>query len=462
MGSIVRTRRDMSARVCTPVPGEVTPRRTIQGCILSLRPAPARTRTSPVQFSALTLARNALSHHESWPQLWRSPAPRSSYDVIIVGGGGHGLATAYYLAKEHGICNVAVLEKGWLGGGNTGRNTTVVRSNYFYPQSARFYDFSLRLYEGLSRELGFNIMLSQRGIINLAHSPHQLELLARWANALQLNGVDGELLSAAAVRERLPLLNAAPSARYPVAGGLLQRRGGIARHDAVAWGYARAADQRGVDIIQECEVLGFLREGDRVVGVETSRGCIRAPKVALAVAGHSSVLAQKAGFRLPVTSYALQAFVTEPLKPVLDCVVLSLATGTYLSQSDKGELVVGGGLDLYPSYAQRGNLPTLQGVIAGLLELFPCFSRLRLLRQWAGVVDVVHDSTPIIDKTPARGLYINCGWGTGGFKAIPGGGFVFAHLLATDRSHPLAEPFSLRRFATGALIDEAAAAGISH
>jgi sarcosine oxidase, subunit beta len=417
---------------------------------------------SVVRFSALALARNALSFHENWPQLWRSPAPQSYYDVIIVGGGGHGLATAYYLAKEHGIHKVAVIEKGWLGGGNTGRNTTVVRSNYFYPESAHFYDLSLRLYEGLSRELRFNIMLSQRGIINIAHSAHQVELLARWANALCLNGVDGELMSAKQVREWVPLLNSSPTARHPVAGGLLQRRGGIARHDAVAWGYARAADQRGVDIIQDCEVLGFLREGDRVVGVETSRGRIRAPKVGLAVAGHSSVLAEKAGFRLPVTSYALQAFVTEPVKPTLRCVVLSLATGTYLSQSDKGELVVGGGLDLYPSYAQRGNLPTLQGVIAGLLELFPCFSRLRLLRQWAGVVDVVHDSTPIIDKAPVPGIYINCGWGTGGFKAIPGGGFVFAHLLATDQPHPLAEAFSLRRFATGALIDEAAAAGISH
>lgn len=382
--------------------------------------------------------------------------------MIIVGGGGHGLATAYYLAKEHGIRNVAVIEKGWLGGGNTGRNTTVVRSNYFYPESARLYDLSLRLYEQLSREIGFNIMLSQRGMLTLAHSRHHLEFLVRWLNALHLNDIDGELLTLEQTRRWLPDLNSSAAARHPVMGALLQRRGGIARHDAVAWGFARAADSLGVDIIQNCEVVGFLREGDRIVGVETSRGCIRAHKVALAVAGHSSVLAAKAGFRLPLTSFALQAFVTEPLKPALSCVVFSLASGTYVSQSDKGELVVGGGLDLYPSYAQRGNLPTLQGVVAGLLELFPSFSRLRMLRQWAGIVDVVHDSSPIIDCAPVKGMYLNCGWGTGGFKAIPGGGFAFAHLLATDQPHPAAEAFTLRRFDTGALIDESAAAGISH
>jgi sarcosine oxidase subunit beta len=415
-----------------------------------------------LRYSALSLARNAVSLHESWPQLWRSPDPQRQYDVIIIGGGGHGLATAYYLAKEHHITRVAVIEKGWLGGGNTGRNTTIVRSNYFYPQSARFYDLSLRLYEGLSRDLGFNIMLSQRGQVTIGHNTHQLEMLTRWINAMQLNGVDGELLSERQVREWLPLLNDSPTARYPIKGGLLQRRAGIARHDAVAWGYARAADSLGVDIIQNCEVVGFIREGEAIVGVETTRGQIRAPKVGVAVAGHSSVLAAKAGFRLPVTSYALQAFVTEPLKPVLRCVGLSMATGTYFSQSDKGELVIGGGLDLYPSYAQRGNLPTLKGVVAGLLELFPSFSRLRMLRQWAGIVDVVHDSTPIIDRAPVRGVYLNCGWGTGGFKAIPGGGLTFAHLLATDRPHPLAEEFTLKRFETGALIDEASAAGIAH
>jgi sarcosine oxidase, subunit beta len=412
--------------------------------------------------SALTLARNAVSVPAKWPPLWRSPNPRSHYDVIVVGGGGHGLATAYYLAKVHRLTNVAVLEKGWLGGGNTGRNTSVIRSNYFYPESARFYDLSLRLYEGLSRELGFNIMLSQRGLISLAHDSHQLELLHRWANALQLSGVDGELLSVEQVRRWLPLLNDARRARYPVCGGFLQRRAGIARHDAVAWAYARAADALGVDIIQNCEVTGFLREADGVVGVQTSLGEIRAPTVGLAVAGHSSVLAAKAGFRLPITSYTLQAFVTEPVKPVLKCLALSLATGTYVSQSDRGELIVGGGLDLCSSYTQRGNLPTLQETVAGLLEMFPSFSRLRMLRHWAGTVDVVHDSTPIIDASPLRGLYLNCGWGTGGFKAIPAGGYVFAHLLAYKKSHELAAPFSLHRFTSGALIDEAAAAGIAH
>jgi sarcosine oxidase subunit beta len=407
--------------------------------------------------------RGALAAHRNWPQAWRSPEPRAAYDVLIIGGGGHGLATAYYLAKNHGIARVAVLERGWLGGGNTGRNTTVVRSNYLYPESARLYDFSLRLYEGLSRELNFNLMLSQRGHVMLAHSRHDLESLARWAGAMHMNGIEAELITREKVGELIPALDLSPMARFPVLGGFLQRRGGTVRHDAVAWGYARAADALGVDIIQNCEVTAFTTRRDgRVTGVQTSRGAIAADRIGIAVAGHSSVLARLAGFRLPVTSYALQAMVTEPVKPRLDKVVISPSTGAYLSQSDKGEMVIGGGLDLFASYAQRGSFAVLQNVVAATLAMFPSFSRLKLLRQWAGIVDVVHDSSPIIGPTPVPGLCINCVWGTGGFKAIPVGGWTFAYLLATGRSHELAEPFQLERFISGRLIDEAAASGITH
>lgn len=414
------------------------------------------------RYSALALIRGALASHRGWSPAWRDAVPKARYDAIIVGGGGHGLATAYYLAKNHGISNVAVIERGWIGGGNTGRNTTIVRSNYLYPESARFYDFSLHLYESLSQTLNFNIMLSQRGLVTLAHTRHDLESMSRWANAMIMNGIDAGILSRKQVQDRMPALDMSPRARFAILGGFTQARAGTARHDAVAWGYARAASALGVDIVQNCEVQGFLLENGRAVGVSTNRGVIRAERLGIAVAGHSSVLAKLAGFRLPVTSYALQAMVTEPVKPLLDTVVLSPATGAYVSQSDKGEMVLGAGLDLFPSYAQRGSFAVMQNTIAGILQLFPSFSRLSLLRQWAGIVDVVQDSSPIIGATPVDQLYISTGWGTGGFKAIPAGGWTFAHVLATGRNHELAEPFQLKRFATGRLIDEAAAAGIAH
>jgi sarcosine oxidase subunit beta len=415
-----------------------------------------------LKYSAWSLLRGALSGHRHWDPAWADVTRRSSYDVIIIGGGGHGLAAAYYLAKNHGITNVAVLERGWIGGGNTGRNTTIVRSNYLFPESARLYDFSLKLYEGLSRELNFNIMLSQRALVMLAHSRHDLDSMSRWANAMRMNGIAAELVTAGEVGAMAPALDLSPNARLPVLGGFVQRRAGTARHDAVAWGYARAASALGVHIIQNCEVRGFMLESGKIAGVDTSQGPIRAERVGIAAAGHSSVLTKLAGFRLPVTSYALQAMVSEPIKPILDTVVLSPGTGAYVSQSDKGEIVMGAMLDLFPSYAQRGSFAVKQAIIAAVLALFPSFSRLQLLRQWAGIVDVVHDSSPIIGPTPVPGLYINCGWGTGGFKAIPVGGWTLAHVLATGKSHALAEPFQLQRFIDGRLIDEAAASGIAH
>ena len=414
------------------------------------------------RYSAWNLFKSGLAREPDWAPAWRDAEPKPRYDVIVIGGGGHGLATAYYLAKNHGVKSVAVLEAGWLGGGNTGRNTTIVRSNYLYPESARLYDFSLKLYEGLSQELNFNIMFSQRGIVMLAHSRHDLDSHSRWANAMRFNGIDADTLGVDELKQLAPRLNFAADARFPILGGFIQRRAGPARHDAVAWGYARGASALGVDIVQNCPVTGFFMQGDAVVGVKTSRGEVRADKVAMAVAGHSTVLADLAGFRLPVTSYALQAMVSEPIKPVLDTVVLSPAVGAYWSQSDKGEVVIGGALDHFPSYAQRGSYALTQQVLAATLEMWPSFSRLRLLRQWAGIVDVVQDSSPIIGATPVPGLFINCGWGTGGFKAIPVGGWTLAHLLATGRNHELAEPFQLERFTTGRLIDEAAAAGIAH
>lgn len=417
-------------------------------------------------YSAWNVLAASASGHSDWQPAWRDAEPKSRYDIVLIGGGGHGLATAYYLAKNHGITNVAVIEKAWIGGGNTGRNTTVVRSNYLYPESARLYDFSVRLYEGLSKELNFNIMFSQRGVVTLAHSRHDLDNMTQWANAMRLNGVDSELLDARQVQELMPRLEMSGGSRYGVLGGFIQRRAGTARHDAVAWAYARAASAMGVDIIQNCSMQDYIFEGSgserKVVGVRTSKGEIRADRVAVAVAGSSTQLADLAGVRLPVTSWSLQAMVSEPVKPVLDVAVLSPSLGVYLSQSDKGEVVMGGGLDRFNSFAQRGSFATTQDVVAATLDMFPTLSRLRLMRQWAGTVDLVQDSSPILGETPVRNLYFNCGWGTGGFKAIPVGGWTMAHVLATGKTHELAEPFQLERFRTGRLIDEAAASGIAH
>ncbi|KAA5607450.1 sarcosine oxidase subunit beta family protein [Roseospira marina] len=415
------------------------------------------------RYSIWSLARNALSHHAHWPRLWRSPEPKAAYDVIIIGGGGHGLATAYYLAKEHGITNVAVLEKGWLGGGNTGRNTTIVRSNYLWDESAALYETSLKLWEGLSRDLNYNVMLSQRGVLNLAHSLQDVRAGRRRLEANRLNGVDSVWLDPAGVKKAVPIINTSQTLRYPIMGATLQPRGGVARHDAVAWGYARAADARGVDIIQGCEVTGIRRDGDgRVTGVETTRGPIRAPKVGIVTAGHSSVVAAMADVRLPIQSHPLQALVSEPIKPILDSVVMSGAIHVYVSQSDKGELVIGAGIDSYNSYAQRGSVHVLEHQTAALVELFPVFARLRMMRTWGGIVDTCPDASPIISTTPVPGLFINGGWGTGGFKATPGSGFVFAHTIARGAPHPVAAPFALDRFTSGALIDEHGAAAVAH
>jgi len=401
-----------------------------------------------------------LPEHPDW--LWRTPDPKRSYDVVIVGAGGHGLATAYYLARNHGISNVAVLERGWLAGGNMARNTTIIRSNYLCEESAALYEHALKLWEGLPDELDYDFLFSQRGVLNLAHTLQDVREGTRRVNANRLGGVDAEWLDTEQVRDFCPIVNTSPDVRYPVLGATLQPRAGIAKHDHVAWALARRADEYGVDLIQGCEVTGFLRDGNRVVGVQTNRGPIAAGRVALAAAGHSSVLAELAGLRLPVQSHPLQALVSELLEPVHPTVVMSNHVHVYVSQAHKGELVMGAGVDSYNGYGQRGSFHMIEHQMAAALELFPIFARAHVLRTWGGIVDVTPDASPIIGPTPVENLYLNCGWGTGGFKATPSSGWVYAHTIATGEPHPLAAPFALERFTTGALIDEHGAAAVAH
>jgi sarcosine oxidase subunit beta len=414
------------------------------------------------KYSIFSLARNAMSFHQNWEKAWRSPEPKKQYDVIIVGGGGHGLATAYYLAKEHGIKNIAVLEKGWIGGGNTGRNTTIVRSNYLWDESAHLYEKAMKLWEGLSQDLNYNVMFSQRGVYNLGHNLQDMRDIERRVNANRLNGIDGYVVGPEEIKRAIPALNVDAGCRYPVLGASFQPRAGVARHDAVAWGFARGADQLGVDIIQNCEVTAIRQEDGEVTGVETSRGAISAKKVGVVVAGHCSVLADMAGFRMPIESHPLQALVSEPIKPVLDTVVMSNAVHGYVSQSDKGDLVIGAGIDSYTGYGQRGSFSNIEHTVAAIIEMFPIFSRVRMNRQWGGIVDTTPDACPIIGNTPVKGLYFNCGWGTGGFKATPGSGWVFAHNVAKGTPHELNAAFGLDRFTSGFLIDEHGAAGVAH
>jgi sarcosine oxidase subunit beta len=414
----------------------------------------ARAGRSEVRYSIFSLVHEALGGNRGWTPAWRNAEPRAAYDIIIVGGGGHGLATAHYLSKVFGQANVAVLERGWIGGGSAGRNTTIIRSNYLLDGNLPFYEWSMKLWEGLEQDLNYNAMVSQRGVLNLYHSDGQRDQYARRGNAMRLHGVDAELLDRDAVRRLAPFLSF-DNARFPIEGGLLQRRGGTARHDAVVWGYARAASARGVDIVQNCEVTGFLRDAcGAIVGVETTRGVIRAGKVGFSVAGASSRVAALAGLRLPIESHVLQAFVSEGLKPLIPGVVTFGAGHFYISQSDKGGLVFGGDLDGYNSYAQRGNLPAVQDVCESGMALVPMIGRARILRSWGGVMDMSMDGSPIIDRTPLDGLYLNAGWCYGGFKATPAAGWCFAHLLATGEPHPAARAYRLDRFASGRVLDE--------
>ncbi|MEM9972754.1 MAG: sarcosine oxidase subunit beta family protein [Pseudomonadota bacterium] len=413
------------------------------------------------RYSAFAVAREALRYHSGWERAWAAPEPKAHYDVIIVGAGGHGLATAYYLGKNHGITNVAVLEKGWLGGGNTGRNTTIIRSNYLQDPSAAIYEKARSLYETMSQDLNMNVMFSPRGVMMLAQTEHEIRGYQRTAHANALQGVDTEFIGPERVKELCPIIDIR-GPRYPVLGALWQARGGTARHDTVAWGYARACSAMGMDIIQNCAVTGVRQENGRLTGVETAKGPISCAKLGIVVAGHSGVLADMAGFRLPIESVALQALVSEPIKPCMDVVVMANTVHGYMSQSDKGEMVIGGGADGYNNYTQRGSFLHIEETVRALVETFPIISRLKMLRQWGGIVDMTGDRSPIISPTPLEGCFINCGWGTGGFKAIPGSGWATAEMIARGAPGPLAAAFGLERFREGRFIDESVAAGVAH
>lgn len=415
------------------------------------------------RYSLAALLGQGLKGHEDWEPAWRETAmPKPAYDAVIIGGGGHGLATAYYMAKEHGMTNIAVIEKGWIGGGNSGRNTTIIRSNYLYDESAAIYNHALNLWKTLGRELNFNIMMSHRGVLNLAHDEGEARSIRRRVEANRLNGVEGEWLDARQVKEFCPIANIDRNVRYPILGASLQRTGGVNRHDAVCWAFARAASGMGVDIIQQCEVTGLKIEAGVITGLSTTRGDIRTPKVGSVAAGHTSVIAAMANLRLPIESHPLQALVSEPIKPIMPCVLMSNAVHVYVSQSDKGELVIGAGIDHHLSYTQRGSFSIIEEQMAAMMEIFPIFSRLKMLRQWGGIVDVCPDASPIITKTPVKGFFINAGWGTGGWKATPGSGHVFADLVAKGEPGPIASPFSMDRFITGKLVAEHGAAAVAH